>query len=237
MLLSIEDIHVYYGFSYVLQGVSLEIDQGEAVVLLGRNGAGKTTTFKSIMGFLPPKTGKILFDGVNICGMAPFQIAGRGISLVPDTRRIIPNITVYENLKLAMLKNSEKDKKKYLLDMAYGYFPRLKDRAHNLGAALSGGEQQMLAIARSLVSDPKLMLIDEPTEGLMPTLVRMITEKMKELQKTGITMLCIETNLDVAFEIAERVYIMEKGVIKFRGRRDELLGNVEIQQKYLGVHV
>ncbi len=237
MLLKVEDIHTYYGFSYILQGISFEVDQGEAVALLGRNGAGKTTTLKSIIGIAPPRSGKIFFDGTDIAGLATHNIVKSGIAIIPDTRRIIPNITVHENLKLAMLKNKGKNQEKPLLNMAYDYFPRLRERANNLGASLSGGEQQMLAIARGLVAKPKLMLVDEPTEGLMPTLVEMIAEKLKELQQTGLTMLLVETNLDVAFKVAQRVYVMEKGLIKFSGTKDELLASPEIQQRYLGVSV
>lgn len=237
MLLKVEDIHTYYGFSYILQGISFEVDQGEAVALLGRNGAGKTTTLKSIIGVAPPRSGKIFFDGTDIAGLATHNIVKSGIAIIPDTRRIIPNITVHENLKLAMLKNKGKNQEKPLLNMAYDYFPRLRERANNLGASLSGGEQQMLAIARGLVAKPKLMLVDEPTEGLMPTLVEMIAEKLKELQQTGLTMLLVETNLDVAFKVAQRVYVMEKGLIKFSGTKDELLASPEIQQRYLGVSV
>lgn len=237
MLLKVEDIHTYYGFSYILQGISFEVDQGEAVALLGRNGAGKTTTLKSIIGVAPPRSGKIFFDGTDIAGLATHNIVSGGIAIIPDTRRIIPNITVYENLKLAMLKNKDKKGEKALVEMAYDYFPRLRDRANVLGGSLSGGEQQMLAIARGLVAKPKLMLVDEPTEGLMPTLVEMIAEKLQELQQTGLTMLLVETNLDVAFQVAQRVYVMEKGLIKFSGTKDELLGNHEIQQRYLGVSV
>jgi len=237
MLLKVEDIHTYYGFSYVLQGISLEVDQGEAVALLGRNGVGKTTTLKSIIGVVPPRAGQIFFEGSNIVGLAPYQTVRRGIAIIPDTRRIIPNITVYENLKLAMLKNKDPKEEKDLVEMAYSYFPRLRERANVLGGALSGGEQQMLAIARALVSKPKLMLVDEPTEGLMPTLVEMIAEKLKELQRSGLTMLLVETNLDVALKVADRVYVMEKGQVRFSGSRDELLRNPEIQQKYLGVSI
>jgi len=237
MLLKVEDIHTYYGFSYILQGISFEVDQGEAVALLGRNGAGKTTTLKSIIGVAPPRSGKIFFDGTDIAGLATHNIVSGGIAIIPDTRRIIPNITVYENLKLAMLKNKDKKGEKALVEMAYEYFPRLRDRANVLGGSLSGGEQQMLAIARGLVAKPKLMLVDEPTEGLMPTLVEMIAEKLIELQHTGLTMLLVETNLDVAFQVAQRVYVMEKGLIKFSGTKDELLASPEIQQRYLGVSV
>lgn len=237
MLLKVEDIHTYYGYSYILQGISFEVGQGEAVALLGRNGAGKTTTLNSIMGVTPPRSGKILFSGADIAGLPSYQIARRGIAIIPDTRRIIPNITVQENLKLAMLKTVQKNQETSLLDMAYTYFPRLKERAGNPGSALSGGEQQMLAIARSLVASPKLMLIDEPTEGLMPTLVETIADRLRELRETGLTMLLVETNLDVAFKVAQRVYIMEKGLIKFQGTKDELLESPEIQEKYLGVSV
>jgi len=237
MLLKVEDIHAYYGFSYILQGISFEVGEGEAVALLGRNGAGKTTTLKSIMGVTPPRSGKIFFGDTDIAGLPSYQVARKGIAMIPDTRRIIPNITVNENLKLAMLKTVEKGREASLLDMAYDYFPRLKDRANNPGVSLSGGEQQMLAIARSLVASPKLMLIDEPTEGLMPTLVETIADRLKALRETGLTMLLVETNLEVAFKVAQRVYVMEKGLIKFQGPKDELLENPEIQERYLGVSV
>jgi len=235
MLLKVDGIHTYYGFSYILQGISLEINEGEAVALLGRNGAGKTTTLRSIIGVTPPRSGKIFFEGTDIAGMAPHKIVRKGIAIIPDTRRIIPNITVRDNLKLAMLKNKDKGEEKSLLEMAYGYFPRLQDRANNLGAALSGGEQQMLAIARGLVAKPKLMLVDEPTEGLMPTLVEVIADRLIKLQQSGLTMLLVETNLDVALKVASRVYVIEKGQIKFNGSKEELVKSIDIQQSYLGV--
>ena len=235
MLLKVDGIHTYYGFSYILQGISLEINEGEAVALLGRNGAGKTTTLRSIMGVTPPRSGKIFFEGTDIAGIAPYKIVRKGIAIIPDTRRIIPNITVRDNLKLAMLKNKDKGEEKSLLEMAYGYFPRLQDRANNLGAALSGGEQQMLAIARGLVAKPKLMLVDEPTEGLMPTLVEVIADRLIKLQQSGLTMLLVETNLDVALKVASRVYVIEKGQIKFNGSKEELVKSIDIQQSYLGV--
>ena len=237
MLLSVENIHTYYGASYVLQGVSLEVAEGETVVLLGRNGAGKTTTLKSIMGVPAPRSGRIVFDGADLTRLRPYQIARRGISLIPDTRRIIPNLTVSENLKLAMLKDGRRREEASLVEMAFGYFPRLAERAGVAGGSLSGGEQQMLAIARGLVARPKLMLIDEPTEGLMPVLVATIAEKLAELAKNGMTMLCVETNLDVALRIAQRVYVMEKGQIAFSGRKDDFVRNVEVQHRYLGVLV
>jgi len=236
MLLKVDDIHTYYGRSYVLQGVSLEVNKGEAVALSGRNGAGKTTTLKSIMGTQPPRAGKILFEDEEISGLPPYQIARKGIAIIPDTRRIIPNLTVYQNLKLAMLKDKEKDREK-LLDLAYAYFPQLKQRLTNMGSMLSGGEQQMLAIARGLVANPKLMLIDEPTEGLMPILVQSLAQNLKELARNGLTMLLVEANLQVALEVSQRVYILEKGVIKFSSTSAQLRQDRETQQRYLGVHV
>jgi branched-chain amino acid transport system ATP-binding protein len=236
MLLKVEDIHTYYGRSYVLQGVTLEVARGEAVALLGRNGVGKTTTLKSIMGTQPPRSGRILFENEHISGLPPYQIARKGIAIVPDTRRIITNLTVYENLKLAMLKDRERNREE-LLEMAFTYFPRLKDRLNNKGGMLSGGEQQMLAIARGLVSVPRLMLIDEPTEGLSPILVQDLAKNLKALQQTGLTMLLVEANLQVALGIAQRVYILEKGTIRLNCTTDQLLENKETQKRYLGVSV
>lgn len=236
MLLKVDDIHTYYGRSYVLQGVSLEVNKGEAVALSGRNGAGKTTTLKSIMGTQPPRAGKITFEDQVISGLLPYQISRKGIAFIPDTRRIIPNLTVYQNLKLAMLKDKEKNREQ-LLELAYTYFPQLKERLNNMGSMLSGGEQQMLAIARGLVASPKLMLIDEPTEGLMPILVQTLAKNLKELAQNGLTMLFVETNLQVALEVAQRVYILEKGVIKFSSTSAQLRQDRETQQRYLGVHV
>ena len=236
MLLKVQDIHTYYGRSYILQGVSIEVNQGETVALLGRNGAGKTTTLKSIMGTQPPRSGTILFEDKGISGLPPYRIAQKGIAFVPDTRRIIPNLTVRENLKLAMLKDKERNKDQ-LLEMTFNYFPGLRERLNNRGSMLSGGEQQMLAIARGLVSNPKLMLIDEPTEGLMPILVQTLARNLKTLQESGLTMLLVEANPQVALGIAQRVYILEKGIIRFSGTSSELLKNKEIQKRFLGVSV
>jgi len=236
MLLKVDNIHTYYGRSYVLQGVSLEVDMGEAVALSGRNGAGKTTTLKSIIGTQPPRAGKILFEDEEITRLPPYQISRKGIAFIPDTRRIIPNLTVYENLKLAMLKCRQKNPAQ-LLDLAYTYFPQLKNRLTNMGSMLSGGEQQMLAIARGLVAGPKMMLIDEPTEGLMPLLVQTLSRNLRELAQNGLTMLLVEANLHVALEVAQRVYIIEKGVVKHKSTSAELLQDRKTQQRYLGVHI
>ena len=183
MILEVQDIHTYYGQSHILQGVSLEVEKGEIVTLLGRNGAGKTTTLRSTLGLVPPRAGKIVFLDEKISGLPPHLIIQKGISFVPEERKIIPGLTVYENLKLAMLKNKRRIKsgEKKALESVVEIFPRLRERWSQEGTSLSGGEQQMLAIARGLVSDPILMLVDEPTEGLAPLLVERIVEVLQEI--------------------------------------------------------
>lgn len=237
MILQVQDIHTYYGQSHILQGVSLEVEKGEIVTLLGRNGAGKTTTLKSILGLVPPKSGNITFLGERISGLSTHRISQKGISFVPEERRIVPGLTVYENLKLAMLKNKDrsKDKEKELLDRVMEIFPRLKDRLQQEGTSLSGGEQQMLAIARGLVSDPVLMLVDEPSEGLMPLLVERIAEVLKEIQANGVTILLVEQNMEMALGISQKAYVMDEGVIKYKGAAEEIKRNEEVQRKYLAI--
>jgi branched-chain amino acid transport system ATP-binding protein len=237
MILEIQEIHTYYGQSHILQGVSLEVEKGEIVTLLGRNGAGKSTTLKSILGLVAPRSGEITFLGEKISGLPPHIISQKGISFVPEERRIIPGLTVFENLKLAMLKNKErsKTKEKEILDRVMEIFPRLKDRLQQEGASLSGGEQQMLAIGRGLVSQPELMLVDEPTEGLMPILVQRIGEVLKEIQENGVTILLVEQNMEMALEISQRAYVIDEGVIKYKGAADEIRRNEEIQRKYLAI--
>lgn len=237
MILEVQDVHTYYGQSHILQGVSLEVEKGEIVTLLGRNGAGKTTTLKSILGIVAPKSGEITFLDEKISGLSPHLISQKGISFVPEERRIIPGLTVYENLKLAMLKNKErsKSKKKEIFDWVMEIFPRLKDRLQQEGTSLSGGEQQMLAIGRGLVSQPELMLVDEPTEGLMPILVQRIGEVLKEIQENGVTILLVEQNMEMALEISQRAYVIDEGVIKYKGTADEIRRNEEVQRKYLAI--
>ena len=237
MILEVQDVHTYYGQSHILQGVSLEVEKGEIVTLLGRNGAGKTTTLKSILGIVAPKSGEITFLDEKISGLSPHLISQKGISFVPEERRIIPGLTVYENLKLAMLKNKDKSKtqKSEVLDQVMEIFPRLKDRLQQEGTSLSGGEQQMLAIARGLVSEPVLMLVDEPTEGLMPLLVQRIEEVLKEIQENGVTILLVEQNMEMALEISQKAYVMDEGVIKDKGTADEIRRNEEVQRKYLAI--
>ena len=237
MILEVQDINTYYGQSHILQGVSLEVEKGEIVTLLGRNAAGKTTTLKSILGLVPPRSGNITFLGEKISGLPPHLISQKGISFVPEERRIIPGLSVYENLKLAMLKNKNmsKGKEKEIFERIIDIFPRLKERWQQEGTSLSGGEQQMLAIGRGLVSQPELMLVDEPTEGLMPILVERIVEVLKEIQSNGVTILLVEQNMEMALEISQRAYVIDEGVIKYKGTADEIRRNEEVQRKYLAI--
>ena len=234
-MLDVQNIHTYYGQSHILQGVSLRVDKGEIVLLSGRNGAGKTTTIRSIIGLIPPKSGEITFMGERITGIPVHLVSQKGISLVPEGRRIIPGLTVYENLKLATLKNKDKAKMEVLFEQIAQIFPRLKERWNQEGTSLSGGEQQMLAIARALVSDPVLMLIDEPSEGLSPIMVEKIADVLKEIQKKGTTILLVEQNTGMALEISSRCYLMDEGVIKFEGSPKEIKDNEEIQREYLAI--
>jgi len=237
MILKVQDIHTYYGQSHILQGVSIEMEKGEIVTLLGRNGAGKTTTLKSILGLVPPKSGNITFLGEKINGLPPHIVSQKRISYVPEERRIIHGLTVYENIKLAMLKNRDrsKEKEREFLDRVIEIFPRLKERWHQDGTSLSGGEQQMLAIARGLVSDPVLMLVDEPSEGLMPLLVERIADVLKEIQKNGVTILLVEQNMEMALEISQKAFVMDEGVIQYSGTASDILRNEEVQKKYLAI--
>jgi len=235
VMLEVRNIHTYYGQSHILQGVSLRVDQGEIVLLSGRNGAGKTTTIRSILGLVPPKTGEIFFQGEKISGLPVHIISRKGIRVVPEGRMIIPGLTVYENLKLATLRNRNQARVKELFERVAQVFPRLREREDQEGTSLSGGEQQMLAIARALVSDPVLMLIDEPSEGLSPLLVEKIAEVLKEIKERGTTILLVEQNTDMALEICNRCYLMDEGVIKFEGSPEAIKGDEKIQREYLAV--
>ena len=234
-MLELKEIHTYYGLSHVIQGVSLTVEEGEIITLIGRNGAGKTTTLKSIIGLTPPRAGTVTFQGEDITHLPTHLIAQRGIAFVPEERRVIPNLTVAENLKIGMLKNKDKSKNPKLLERSLAYFPRLQERLTQRGGSLSGGEQQMLTMARGLVSDPAIMLIDEPTEGLMPLLVNQIAIILKEMNKDGVTILLVEQNVEMALSISTRGYVIDQGVIQFEGQAKELQQNREIQQRYLGV--
>jgi branched-chain amino acid transport system ATP-binding protein len=233
MILEIQNVHTYYGQSHILQGISLNVNKGEIVLLSGRNGAGKTTTLKSIMGLVPPKSGTITFSGERISGVPIHVISQKGISFVPEERWIIPGLTVYENLKLAMLKNKNKSNREDIIDWVTQLFPRIRERWNQEGTCLSGGEQQMLAIMRGLVSEPILMLVDEPSEGLMPILVERIQQVLKEIQSKGVTILLVEQNVEMALEISNRCYLMDEGLIKFEGSPEVIRDNDEIKKKFL----
>jgi len=238
-MLRLENVNTYYGYSHILQGVSLEVKEGEIVVLLGRNGVGKTTTMKSIMGIQPPRDGRIIFRGENIAGLPPHRIAQKGISLIPEDRRIIANLTVYENLKLGSLILGKTTERDLLFEMAFNYFPRLKERLKQDGAKLSGGEQQMLTIARGLMAKPRLMLIDEPSEGLAPKIVHEIMAIIQKLQTDGVTILLVEQHVEMAMRLSEnlRAYLMEKGQIRLCGNLEELNCRVDEVIRCLGVKI
>jgi branched-chain amino acid transport system ATP-binding protein len=238
-MLKVEKVNTYYGTSHILHNVSLDVQGGEIIVLLGRNGVGKTTTLKTIMGIQPCQTGKVVFNDEEITRMPPDEIARRGISLVPEDRRIIPNLTVFENLKLGMLVRLKREKVNLdeTLETVFHYFPRLKERLTQMGESLSGGEQQMLTTARGLVANPKLMMIDEPTEGLAPMLVEEIWEMLKKLHENQVTILLVEQNYEMSLQLSKnlRAYILEKGHIRLSGTREELHARQEEVEKYLGV--
>jgi len=238
-MLKVENINTYYGTSHILHNVSLEVQDGEIVVLLGRNGVGKSTTLKSIMGIAPSKSGKVTFQGAEITRLSPDKIARKGISFVPEDRRIIPNLTVFENLKLGMLIRGKNVNVNETLEMVFQYFPKLKERLTQMGESLSGGEQQMLTTARGLVANPRLMMIDEPTEGLAPIIVEEIWEMLKKLHENKVTILLVEQNYELSLQLSKnlRAYILEKGHIRLSGTREELHAKQEEVERYLGVKV
>jgi len=233
-ILEVEAIHTYYGQSHILFGVSLSVAEGERICLLGRNGAGKTTMLKSIMGLTPPRSGKILFRGEEITREPTHLISRRGIGFVPEDRRIFPNITVRANLDVAV-KASVSGGNPWTMERVYGLFPILKERVLQRGGLLSGGEQQMLTIARSLMGNPQLLLIDEPMEGLGPLVVQMLGEQIVHLQKEGITTVIVEQYSDFTLDISNRAYIIEKGQIRYQGAAADLKEDKEVKMKYLGV--
>ena len=232
-MLKLDGVHAQYGKSHVLQGVTLEVGDGEAVALLGRNGVGKTTTLKTIMGLLPATGGSIVFGGSRLDEMPPHRVPRLGIGYVPQGRRIFPNLTVLENLCLGL----PRDPRDGELDGVFARFPVLRQRALQPGGTLSGGEQQMLAIARCLVMKPKLILLDEPTEGIMPKLVASIRQDIRAINKEGVSILLVEQNIRTALAVCGRVYIMEKGVICHQGPSAELRESPAIVHRFLGVAV
>lgn len=240
-LLEVEDIHTYYGDSYVLQGVTLEVGAGQIVSLLGRNGMGKTTLIRSIAGLTPPRKGRVALKGVSLRGLPPYRIAQLGISLVPQGRRIFPSLTVRENLLLptSTLAGQREEKKtesaRWNLEKVMLEFPRLAERIKQFGGTLSGGEQQMLAIGRALMANPDIILMDEPSEGLAPVVVRHIGEIMKNLQEQGHSILLVEQNFKLAMAVADQVFIISSGRIVHQALPAELEKQKEVLDRYLGI--
>jgi branched-chain amino acid transport system ATP-binding protein len=229
-VLEVADLHTYYGESHVLQGVSLSVGASEVVAILGRNGMGKTTLIRSIIGFTPPRRGTVHFKGRLITGWPSFRMTALGMALVPQGRRVFPSLTVRENLEVARRGDA-----RWNVAEVYAVFPRLRERERNRANKLSGGEQQMLAIGRALMSNPDLLLMDEPTEGLAPLLVREVGRVIGELRSQGLSILLVEQNLPLALSVADRVHILSRGQIVHSGTPQELVTNDEVKSRYLGI--
>ena len=235
-LVSVEDIHTYYGKSHILDGVSLRVGAGEVVGLLGRNGVGKSTTLKTIMGLVSPERGRIVFAGKSIEGLPAHRLARLGIGYVPEDRRIFRLLTVMENLRTGLDRHGVTDaRKQELLDKVFAYFPVLAERRNQPGGTLSGGEQQMLAIARAMMLEPKIILLDEPTEGLMPRMVSQIRDIIDVLRREGVAILLVEQNVPLTLEASQRIYIMEKGVVRHHCAASALKIDDAVIHQYLGV--
>ncbi|HYZ15688.1 MAG TPA: ABC transporter ATP-binding protein [Candidatus Acidoferrum sp.] len=231
-LLEIDEIHTYYDHSHVLQGVSLQAQAGSVTGLLGRNGVGKTTLIRSVIGFTPPRTGSIRFSGEPIEKLPAHAIARRGVGLVPQGRRIFPSLTVKENLLIGGVPGRSG---RWSLEAIYEMFPRLRERSMNYGGQLSGGEQQMVAIGRALMSNPVLLLMDEPSEGLAPLIVRELSQTMQRLKETGLAIVLVEQNLPLALSVADTAYIISKGRVVFHGDPQEIRQNDDVRTRYLGI--
>jgi branched-chain amino acid transport system ATP-binding protein len=235
-LVRVEDIHTYYGKSHILHGVSLEVGRAEVVGLLGRNGVGKSTTLKAIVGLVHPSQGDVLFEGRSITQLPAHRLARLGIGYVPEDRRIFRLLTVIENLRTGLDRHGvSKDRKKDLLEKVYQYFPVLAERRNQAGGTLSGGEQQMLAIARAMMLEPKIILLDEPTEGLMPRMVSQISQIIDVLRSENVAVLLVEQNVPLTLEAARRVYILEKGVVRHHASSSELRADDTVIHQYMAV--
>lgn len=231
-LLSVQDIHAAYGSSRVLFGISLEVAQGECVCLLGRNGVGKSTTMRAIMGLTPPSSGRVVWKGEDITGLPPFRIARAGIGLVPEDRRIFAELTVLENLDVARASGR---RGRWTIDAVFALFPKLTELANRQGGYLSGGEQQMLTIGRTLMGNPELLLLDEPSEGLAPIVVESMLEQVGALKREGLTILLAEQGVDFSLALADRVYVLEKGAVRFSGPAAELRENPRLRDELLAL--
>ncbi|MGB9370063.1 MAG: ABC transporter ATP-binding protein [Xanthobacteraceae bacterium] len=232
-MLDVHDIHAAYGSSRVLFGISLDVARGECVCLLGRNGVGKTTTMRAIMGLTPPSSGRIVFDGTDITGAAPHRIARLGIGFVPEDRRIFAELTVWENLDVSARAAGRPGR--WTIEAVYGLFPKLRELANRQGGFLSGGEQQMLTIGRTLMGNPDLLLLDEPSEGLAPLVVENLLEQVSRLKREGLTILLAEQGVDFSLALADRVYVLEKGAVRFAGAAAELRDNPRLRDELLAL--
>ena len=234
-MLKVDQLNAWYDHSHVVQGLSFEVRRGEIVTLMGRNGAGKTSTLRSIMGLLAKCSGKVTFDGKELLGRPPHERFHHGLAYVPEDRRIVPGLSVLENLQLGLLASPLRGEMDAMLDEIAQTFPRLKERLQQDGASLSGGEQQMLAIARAMMARPRMILLDEPSEGIMPLLVHEMFELFSRMKQQGATILLVEQNVERALSISDRAYILDQGRIVHHGDAAELLVNTEIQEKYCAV--
>jgi branched-chain amino acid transport system ATP-binding protein len=232
-LLSVQDIHAAYGSSRVLFGISLDVAQGECVCLLGRNGVGKSTTMRAIMGLTPPSSGRVVWKGEDITGLPPFRIARHGIGFVPEDRRIFAELTVLENLDVAARASGRHGR--WTTEAVFTLFPKLTELANRQGGYLSGGEQQMLTIARTLMGNPELLLLDEPSEGLAPIVVESMLEQVGALKREGLTILLAEQGVDFSLALADRVYVLEKGAVRFSGPAAELRDNPRLRDELLAL--
>ena len=232
-MIEVRDLHTYRGINYVLQGVNLRIDDGACTVLLGRNGMGKTTLVHTIMGLIRPRSGRITLDDENLVGQQPFQIAQRGLALIPQGRRIFNSLTVEENLTLAARGTASDGA--WTLERIYDVFPNLRDRRRNRGGQLSGGEQQMLAVGRALLTNPRLLLMDEPSEGLAPVIVERIGEIMADLRRSGLSIFLVEQNYGLAIDSADLIYILSNGQVVWQGTTSELERTAEVRETHLGI--
>ena len=233
-MLEVKDLNVYYGMIQALKGISFEVNEGEVIALIGANGAGKTTTLHALTGLVPAKTGSILFEGQDIRKIPAHKIVSMGMAHVPEGRRVFAQLSVYENLKMGAYTRKDKEEIKQTLEMVYKRFPRLEERKNQLAGTLSGGEQQMLAMGRALMSHPKIILMDEPSMGLSPIFVNEIFDIIQEVSKSGTTVLLVEQNAKKALSIADRAYVLETGKIALSGDAKELMNDDSIKKAYLG---
>jgi branched-chain amino acid transport system ATP-binding protein len=234
-MLEVKDLNAWYGTSHILQGISLIVGKGELVCLIGRNGAGKTTTIKSIAGLMPKAKGSVKFDGVELLGLPAHARFAKGLAYVPEERRIVAGLTVRENIRLGLLASPLRKRESEVIDEIAETFPRLKERLDQMAITMSGGEQQMLAIARAVASRPKMVLLDEPSEGIMPVLVDEMLEYFAALKRSGVTILLVEQNVGLALKIADRAYILDQGELVYSGSAQDMLEDEAIQDRYCAV--